>query len=127
MSWLRRIFDGRYRRARAAEGAGQWRRAAALWAEAEEPSRAADALIHLAERGGSLEDRLAAWHDALRWIPDEDRERRESVERRMGAAVLEDARARGATGADEKRRLAEAAARLERAGQPGEAAEAYLP
>lgn len=125
MSWLRRMFDDRYRRARAAEGAGQWRRAAALWAEAEEPTRAADALIHLAERGGSLEERLAVWHDALRWIGEEEKERRAEVERSMGRAVLEDARLRGAASAEEKRRLAEAAARLERAERPGEAAEAY--
>lgn len=123
MSWLRRMFDARYRRALAAEGAGEWRRAAALWAEADEPRRAADALLHLASRGGSLEARLEAWHDALRFLPD-DGERRE-VHAKMGLAVLEDARVRGATSAEEKRRLAEAAARLEDADRPSEAAEAY--
>lgn len=124
MSWLKRMFDGRYRRARAAEGAGQWRRAAALWAEADEPRRAADALLHLASRGGPLEARLEAWHDALRFLAD-DELARDEVEARMGLAVLEDARLRGATSAEEKRRLADAAARLERAEHPSEAAEAY--
>lgn len=125
MSWLKRIFDGRHRRARAAEGAGQWRRAAAIWAEADEPERAAEALIHLAERGGDLEDRLEAWHDALRWIPEDDEERREEVERKMALAVLEDARHRGAASAEEKRRLSQAAERLERLDRPAWAAEAY--
>jgi pSer/pThr/pTyr-binding forkhead associated (FHA) protein len=125
MTWIRRMFDSRHRRARAAEGAGQWRRAAALWAEAGEPARAAEALLHLASRGGSLEERLEAWHDALRWIPEDDEGQREEVERRMAMAVLEDAQHRGAASGEEKRRLAEAAARLERLDRAGEAAEAY--
>lgn len=43
----------------------------------------------------------------------------------MGMAVLEDARARGAASAEEKRRLAEAAGRLERVDRALEAAEAF--
>jgi len=125
MSWLKRIFDNRHRRARAAEGAGRWRRAASIWAEAGELERAADALLHLAERSAALEERLEAWHDALRWLPEEEEDRREEVERRMGLAVLDDARNRGATSSEEKRRLAEAASRLERFDRPSEAAEAY--
>ena len=39
--------------------AGQWRRAAALWAEAGEHERAAESLLHLARRGGDLELRGA--------------------------------------------------------------------
>lgn len=123
MSWLKRMFDGRHRRARAAEGAGQWRRAAALWAEAGELPRAAEALLHLASRGGSLEARLEAWHDALRFISDDAK--RDEVEAKMGLAVLEDARLRGATSAEEKRRLADAASRLERADHGSDAADAY--
>lgn len=123
MSWLKRMFDGRHRRARAAEGAGQWRRAAALWAEAGDLPRAAEALLHLASRGGSLEARLEAWHDALRFISDD--EKRGEVEAKMGLAVLEDARLRGATSAEEKRRLADAALRLERADHGSDAADAY--
>lgn len=125
MSWLKRMFDGRHRRARAAEGAGEWRRASALWAEAGEPLLAAEALVHLAERAGRLEDRLDAWHDALRWIPEDEVEKREEVERKMGRAILEDARLRGAESAEEKRRLADAAARLERLGAPADAADAF--
>jgi pSer/pThr/pTyr-binding forkhead associated (FHA) protein len=125
MSWLKRIFDSRHRRARAAEGAGQWRRAAALWAEADEPERVAAALMHLAERARELEDRLEAWHDALRWIPEDDDERRSEVERKMALAVLEDARHRGAASTEEKRRLSRAAEQLERLERPAWAAEAW--
>lgn len=125
MSWLKRILDRRHRRARAAEGAGEWRRAAALWAEAGEPLLAADALIHLAERSSRLEDRLSAWFDALRWIPEGEAERRADVERRIGRAILEDARLRGAESAEEKRRLADAASRLERHDAEADAADAY--
>ncbi|MFK7990133.1 MAG: FHA domain-containing protein [Sandaracinaceae bacterium] len=125
MNWFKRMFGPRHRAARAAEGAGQWRQAASLWAEAGEKDRAADALLHLARRGGDLEDRLDAFYDALRWIPEDDEERHEEVEREMGLAVLEDARARGVASAEEKRRLADAASRLERLDRPGYAAEAY--
>lgn len=125
MSWLKRIFDGRHRRALAAEGAGQWRRAAALWAEAEEPIRAAEALLHLADRSKDLEERLEAWHDALRWLPEEDEERREEVERRVALAILADAKARGAASGEEKRRLLEAAAQLELLDRAREAAECF--
>ncbi len=119
------MFDSRYRRARAAEGAGEWRRAAALWAEAGEPLLAAEALVHLAERAARLEERLEAWHDALRWIPEGETDRRDDVERRMARAVLHDAQLRGATSAEEKRRLADAAARLERVDAHADAADAW--
>ncbi|HEY8428614.1 MAG TPA: FHA domain-containing protein [Sandaracinaceae bacterium] len=125
MSWLKRMFDSRYRRARAAEGAGQWRTAAALWAEAGEPLLAAEALVHLAERGGSFEERVEALHDALRWIPESEVERRDEVETKLAMTVLEDARLRGVASAEEKRRLADAAARLERLELHADAADAY--
>ena len=49
MSFLRRMFSRPYRRARAAEGAGDYRRAAALYVEAELPEEAANALLKLLE------------------------------------------------------------------------------
>lgn len=125
MSWFRQLFDSRHRRARAAEAQGRWREAAAHWAEAGEPDLAASALLHLAERSEALDAKLDAWLDALRWIPEDAPERRRKVERDMGRAVLADARDRGAVSAREKRRLADAARRLERAEAPVEAAEAY--
>jgi tetratricopeptide (TPR) repeat protein len=125
MSFLRRLFDSRHRRARAAEGAGQWRRAAELWAAAGDTPKAASALLHLAERGGTLEERLAIWHDALRWVPASDEDWRARIQRKMALAVLEDARHRDAASAEEKRRLADAARRLEETSRPKEAAEAF--
>jgi tetratricopeptide (TPR) repeat protein len=125
MSWLKRMFDARHRRARAAEASGRWREAAAMWAEADEPMNAASALLHLADRGGDLEGRLEAWHDALAFVPEDDFEVRDEVERKMAFAVLADARLRGAAGGEEKRRLEDAAERLERCDRPADAAEAY--
>ena len=125
MSWLKRMFDARHRRARAAEAAGRWREAASMWAEADEPMNAASALLHLADRGGDLEDRLEAWHDALAFVPEDEVEARDEVERKMAFAILRDARSRGAASAEEKRRLEDAAERLERCDRPADAAEAY--
>jgi len=124
MSLFRRMFSRPYRRARAAEGAGDYRRAAALYVEADLPEDAANALLFHAARAGTLEERLAAYHDALRWLP-EEHARRPEVEAQIGLAVLDDARRRGARATEEKRRLADAATRLERAERPGEAANAW--
>jgi tetratricopeptide (TPR) repeat protein len=118
------MFDSRYRKARAAEGAGDYRRAAALYAEAEMVEEAANALLFAAGRATTLEDRLAAYHDALRWLP-EGHPRRDDVQAQIGLAVLDDARRAGARTAEERRRLTDAAERLEGAGRPGDAATAW--
>jgi pSer/pThr/pTyr-binding forkhead associated (FHA) protein len=118
------MFSRPYRRARAAEGAGDYRRAAALYVEAELPEEAANALLFHAARASTLEERLAAYHDALRWLP-EGHARIPEVEAQIGLAVLDDARRRGARSAEEKRRLADAAKRLEGAERPSEAANAW--
>lgn len=124
MSFWRRVFDVTYRRARAAEGAGDYRRAAALYAEADLPEEAANALLFHATRVRTLDERLAAYHDALRWLP-AGHPRRDEVEGRMGMAILEDAQRRGARSAEERRRLAEAGVRLERAKRFSDAATAW--
>jgi pSer/pThr/pTyr-binding forkhead associated (FHA) protein len=124
MSVFRRIFNRPYREARAAEGLGDYRRAAALYAEADLPEDAANALLFLAARSQSLDERLTAFEDALRWIPDGHPRRRE-VEAQIGLAILDDAQRRGAHTVDEKRKLEDAAARLERSGRPNDAATAY--
>jgi tetratricopeptide (TPR) repeat protein len=121
---LRRLFDRAFRRARAAEAAGDYRRAAALYAEADLPEEAANALLFHATRVRTLDERLLAYHDALRWLP-AGHPRRSEVEARIGLAVLEEAQRRGARGAEEKRRLADAAERLERAGRCSDAATAW--
>jgi pSer/pThr/pTyr-binding forkhead associated (FHA) protein len=118
------MFSRPYRRARAAEGVGDYRRAAALYVEAELPEDAANALLFHAARAGTLEERLSAFHEALRWLPDAHA-RRAEVEAQIGLAVLDDARRRGARSSEEKRRLADAATRLEGADRPGDAANAW--
>ena len=124
VSLFRRLFNGLYRRARAAEGAGDYRRAAVLYAEADLPEEAANALLFLAARASTVEERTAALKDALRWLPVESPRRRE-VEAQIGLSVLDHVRASGIEGSAERRRLEEAAQYLEAAGRPGDAATAY--
>jgi len=124
MGVLRRMFSGAFRRARAAEASGEYRKAAALYAEAEALEEAATALTHAADRASDLDSRLACLEDALRWLP-EGHARRPEIEGRIGAAILEDACSRGVSSAQDKRRLAGAAERLEAAGRPGDAAVAW--
>jgi len=121
---LKRLFNPAYRRARAAEGAGDYRAAAALYVEANAPEEAANALLFHAARATTLEERLSAYHDALRWLAP-PHPRRAEIEASIGLAILDDAKARGANSAEERRRLAEAARRLESAKRDADAAVAY--
>jgi pSer/pThr/pTyr-binding forkhead associated (FHA) protein len=124
MRGLRRLFDAAYRKARAAEAAGQYREAARLYAEAGAMDQAAEALVFLAHRAPTSRERAQAYEDALRWIP-EGTPRRAEVEIALGLARLEEARVRGPGTPDERRVLAEAAARLEHHGREGDAAAVY--
>jgi len=121
---MRRLFSSTYRKARRAEGRGEYRDAAALYAEADMPEEAANALLFHAARATDLEERLDAYHDALRWLP-EGHPRRAEVDGQIGLAILGEAQRRGAHTAEERRRLEDAAARLERAEKHSEAANAY--
>lgn len=124
MSLVRRLFSSTYRKARRAEGKGDYREAAALYAELDMPEDAAKALLFHAARAADLEERLAAYHDALRWLPEEHPQRVE-VDAQIGLAVLDDAQRRGVHTSEEKRRLEDAAERLERAEKDSEAATAF--
>ena len=121
---MRRLFSSAYRKARRAEGKGDYREAAALYAELDMPEEAAKALLFHAARAGELEERLAAYHDALRWLP-EDHPQRVDVDAQIGLAVLDDAQRRGVHTAEERRRLEDAARRLERSEKESEAATAF--
>ena len=121
---LRRLFGRSHRRARAAEAAGNYREAAQLYAEGGAPNEAAAALLFLAARAGTLAERAEAYEDALRFLP-ADSERRPEVEIQIGLARVEDARNRGTGSAEDRRVLAEAAARLEANGREADAATAY--
>lgn len=124
VSWLRRTFSSAYRRARRAEGRGEYREAAALYAEADAPEDAANALLFAAARATVLDERLAAYGDALRWLP-EEHPRRVEIEGRIGLAILDEAQRKGVRNADERERLADAATRLERAEKWSEAGTAW--
>lgn len=124
MSLLRRLFNPAFRRARAAEADGDYRRAARLYVEADAPGEAANALLLLAVRSQRIDDRLAAYEGALRWLePGSPRARR--IEARMGSAILEDAQQHGLPDARARARLREGARRLERARLPEAAATAW--
>ncbi len=88
------------------------------------PEEAAKALLFHAARASDLDERLAAYHDALRWLPEEHPQRLE-VDAQIGLAVLDDAQRRGVHTSEEKRRLEDAAERLERAEKDSEAATAF--
>ncbi|MCC7536577.1 MAG: FHA domain-containing protein [Deltaproteobacteria bacterium] len=118
-----RILSGAFRRARAAEKRGELREAARGYLEAGEPALAAAALVGEAERSPSFEAKLTALLEARRVAP-EDGLRRE-LDVRLGRLVLRDSTLRGALSAEERRRLAEAAERLEAAGEMRDAADAW--
>jgi tetratricopeptide (TPR) repeat protein len=121
---FRRLFGRSHRGARAAEAAGQYREAARLYAEAGATDEAANALLFLATRAATLRERAEAYEDALRFLPEKG-ERRVEVEIQIGLARIEDARNRGPGSAEERRVLAEAAARLEANGREADAATGY--
>jgi tetratricopeptide (TPR) repeat protein len=124
MSFLRRVFDGTYRRARRAEGRGDFREAAELYAEAGAEAEAGEAWLFHAARLQSVEDRVCAYRDALRWFPDGS-PKAIGVYAHMGLARLEEAQRRGLHTTEDRRVLEEAAAHLERAERPADAATAY--
>lgn len=124
MSFLRRVFDGTYRRARRAEGRGAYREAAELYAEAGADAEAGAAWLFFAARQQDVEARVAAYRDALRWFP-EGGERAREIAGHIGMARLEEAQRRGVHTADDRRLLIDAAEQLETAGRHAYAATAY--
>lgn len=125
MSFFRRLFDTRARQALDAEVQGDLRRAAYLWVDMGDPQKAADLMTRLGEQAKPVEEKVQAWLDALRFLPPEQEDARRALEARIGTAVLRSARERGVAGADAKRRLADAAERLERAERWIDAADCF--
>ncbi|MDH5490520.1 MAG: FHA domain-containing protein [Myxococcales bacterium] len=124
MSLWRRLFSATYRSARRAEIRGEYRQAAALYAEVGALEEAASALLLEAARAPTAEARIESLLDALRWLP-AGHPRRDEADAQVGLAILEDARSRGAHTRGERRRLEEAAERLERVGRDADAAVAW--
>lgn len=125
MSFFRDLFDGRGRRARAAEAEGRHRDAASLYAAMGEMVDAGRCLAHAGDKATSHDERIAAWLDALSMFPEIALDERKAVEIKIGRAVLEEAKARGVATSEERRRVADAAERLERSGKYAEAADAF--
>ncbi|MBN8611783.1 MAG: FHA domain-containing protein [Deltaproteobacteria bacterium] len=125
MSFFRDLFDGRVRRARAAEAEGRHRDAAALYAAMGERVDAGRCLAHAGDKATDHEERIAAWLDALSFYPDIALDERKAVEIKIGRAILEEARVRGVASPEERRRVADAAERLERSNKYAEAADAF--
>ncbi len=125
MSFWREMTDGRLRRARALEAAGDFRGAAALYAEMQMFVEAAKCLLHEGEKAGGLESRLGAWLDAAAILPGEAADLLREIDVRIGRAILAHRREHGAMGSEEKRQLGDAAARLERSEQYRDAADAF--
>lgn len=124
MSLFRRIFGSSFRRARRAEGRGDYRDAAAHYVDAELPEDAARCLLLLAARTEDQRERVNAFRDALHWLP-EDHPQRTEIEGRLGLTILDGVRDQETLTSSEKRQVEEAALLLERAERPGDAAQAY--
>jgi hypothetical protein len=115
MSFLRRLFSSDFRRARAAEGAGEYADAARFYALAGEDAKVAAMHLARAERAKDLADEIAALRDALRWAKT-DPEVLVSVHKRLGGALVRRAQAEGVETERDREQLREAAMSLEEAG-----------
>lgn len=137
MSFLRRLLSTDYRRALAAEAAGDYKEAARRYALAGDRAKVSEMHLRRAERAESRADELAALRDALAWSPQGTPLRRR-VARALADTLVARAREEGAATARDREALAEAARHYEEAeafaeagelwerlGDPGAAARAY--
>lgn len=125
MSFFRAIFDSTLRKARSLEAGGEHRAAAKLYAERGDMIDAGRCLAHVGDKAATMELRLDAWFDALAFLPEIAIEERNAVEAKIGRAILERAKSVGVVSDEERRRLRDAADRLERASKLAEAADAF--
>ncbi len=125
MSFFGDLGGGRLKRARALEASGDFRGAAAVYAELSMFVEASKALVHAGEKASTLESRIGAWMDAQRVLPPELVELIQEIDVRIGRAILEHLRPTGVAGQAERRQMTDAAERLERAEQWRDAADAW--
>lgn len=124
MSLFRRLFDTAFRRAKRAEGAGEYRKAASGYAEADMPAEAARVLLVLAARSLATDERVRALRDALHHLEADDPSCGE-VRAQIGKALLEQCQADGVRTLEDRRRAQEAGELLEGEERFGLAASAY--
>jgi len=123
MSLLRRWLQPSYRRALAAEAAGDLDEAARLYALAGQRDKVADMHLRKAERAPDEAGRIAALRNALDWLDHEADVR--VVEVALAGAIVLRARIDGVTGARDAELLEEAASLFEDAQEWARAAEAH--
>jgi tetratricopeptide (TPR) repeat protein len=124
VSFFSRFLRSDYRQAVAAEAAGDYAEAARCYALAGEKDKVAEMHLLRAERANARTEEIAAYRDALRWA-----EQGGEVERRaarlLAKSILSKAKAEGVATEKDREAVREAAALLERAGDHGEAGQAW--
>ena len=124
MPFLRRLLSGDYRRAVAAEAAGDYAEAARHYALAGERDKVAEMHLLRAERAATPGEAESELRDALRWT-EAATPGRARVARALGTALLKRAQSEGAATARDRERVKEAAALLEEAGEHRDAGGAW--
>ncbi|MEZ4363366.1 MAG: FHA domain-containing protein [Kofleriaceae bacterium] len=123
MSFLRRLLSADYRRAVAAEAAGDLDRAAESFGLAGEREAAVRMHLQRAARAESRALEIAALRDALRWAGD-DPELQRRPAAALGSVLLSTAQAQGIATQRDHERVREAAALLSTGGEHQRAGEA---
>jgi len=117
---LRRLLSGDYRRAVAAEAAGDYGEAARHYALCGEREKVAEMHLLRAERGGDGVQAIDELRDGLRWA-DPGTAARGKLARALGSRLLSRARTEGAATARDHAAVREAATLLEEGGEHREA------
>jgi hypothetical protein len=120
VAFLRRLLSGDYRRAVAAEAAGDYGEAARHYALCGEREKVAEMHLLRADRAGDAAAAIDELRDALRWA-DKGTPTRARIARALGGRLLLRARAEGAATARDHEAVREAAGLLEEAGDHREA------
>jgi tetratricopeptide (TPR) repeat protein len=124
MSLLRRLFSADYRRALAAEAAGEYVEAARAYALAGERAKVAEMHLCRAERARSSEDRLKELRAGIRWA-DLDNPNGRELRRRLARGLFDWAQRSGLLTESDRRVAREAAALWVETGDFSAAGECY--
>lgn len=116
MPFFRRLLSGDYRRAVAAEAAGDYGEAARHYGLCGERDKVAEMHLLRAERATGAVEAIEELRDAFRWA-DVGTDIRRRVAAALGTKLLERARAEGAATARDQRHVREAASFLDMAGE----------
>ena len=127
VGFFKRLFSADYRAAVAAEAAGELELAAERYALAGQSDAAVRVHLARADRAASRKGEITALRDAFHWTNEEefDADLRAKVQRRLGKALLAQARAEGVATARDRERVSEAAELLLAGGAYQDAGEAY--